>query len=196
MSKRKHDEQSEEKDDHNGDAKRGRSAETHDVSEAAAAAGSAAAPNSAAAAAAAPADPYAAEVAHIRRTHLRHVHTESLMSRMLDGGQATLRERVDAYTGEMKKDAKRAESLLDVNYQDDEEKTLLMHVRRHGKLKIVIRARGECGQLLTARPPNLTALTRRRLSLLFPLSVPVCQVIKLFGALCAQRRHPSLTSCP
>ena len=149
MSKRKHDGQSKEEPD--GTAKRGRSADAHDVSQATAAAGSAAAPNSTAAAAAAPADPYAAEVARIRRTHLRHVHTESLISRMLGGGRATLRERVDAYCGEMKKDAKRVESLLDVNYQDDEGKTLLMHVRRHAKMEIVIRVRREpCGQLLTA----------------------------------------------
>jgi hypothetical protein len=152
MSKRKHDEQSEEEEDQNGDAKRGRSAEAHDVSEAAAAARSAAAPNSAVAApSAAPADPYATEVARIRRMHLRHVHTESLISRMLGGGQTTLRERVDAYCGEMKKDAKSAESLLDVNYQDDEGKTLLMHVRLHAKMEIDIRARREQhGQLLTA----------------------------------------------
>ena len=36
----------------------------------------------------------------------------------------------------------------------------------------------------------MIALTRRRLSLLLPLYVSVCQVIKLFGALCGQRHHP------
>ena len=43
----------------------------------------------------------------------------------------------------MKIDAQRSESLLDVNYQDNEGKTLLMHVRRQAKLEIDIRARGE-----------------------------------------------------
>jgi hypothetical protein len=107
--------------------------------------------SSAAASAAVLADPSEAEVARIRLTHLRHVHTESLILRMLGGGQTTLRQRATVHSEEMKSGAKRAEPLLDVNYQDDEGKTLLRHVRRYAKLQIDICARGEqYSQLITA----------------------------------------------
>ena len=84
-------------------------------------------PAAAAAADSADSADYQREVAALRLRSQRSLRTDQLIA-TISMSDSELAERIEDYREEMKRDAKRAVSMLDTNYKDIGGMTLLMHV--------------------------------------------------------------------